>query len=149
MVKQNRLLSGRYYSTSHTVRMFIKPGTHDASCFANGDAKTCNICTCKRRLCYLTSIEHASMLSYAMRLKNFNFFGASDAERVNSQRLYTLVKVLRMFYQCYECIIRKQMFEFSSTSIYQTSIVCTLFSLYQHTNMLAAGISLLLVAACW
>ncbi len=30
-----------------------------------------------------------SMLAYARKLKNFNFFGASDARRVNSQRLYT------------------------------------------------------------
>ncbi len=91
----------------------LKPGTHDASnyanCLANGDArKTSNICTCKRRLRYLTSMEHASMLSYARKLKIFEFFGACDAEQKNSQCLNTLVKVLWLFYPCYECIIRKQ-----------------------------------------
>ncbi len=45
------------------------------------------------------------MLSCARKLKNFNFFGASDARRVNSQHLYTLGKVLRVFYQCCEHFI--------------------------------------------
>ncbi len=31
-------------------------------------------------------------------LENFNFFGANDAGQVNSQRLYTLAKVLQVFY---------------------------------------------------
>ncbi len=44
-------------------------------------------------------MEQVSVLVYARKLKNFNFFGASDARRVNSQRLYTLAKVLRVFYQ--------------------------------------------------
>ncbi len=96
------------------------------------------------------------MLLYAGTLKNFNFFGASDAERVNLQHVYILVKVLRvfhqyceyfisiasvlsvlrMFYQFCECFIgvtsvlsKNRLFEFSSTSIYQTSIVCIPFSL--------------------
>ncbi len=42
-------------------------------------------------------MEHESMLAYARKLKKFNFFGASDAKRVNSQRLYTLAKALRVF----------------------------------------------------
>ncbi len=114
---------------------------------------------------------------------NFNFFGASDARRVNSQHLYTLVKVLRvfhqccgcfirvadvlsvlrvfnqgcecfisvasvssvlrMFYKCCECFIKKRLFGFSSTSIYQTSIVCTPFSMNRHINMLAVSIPIL------
>ncbi len=41
--------------------------------------------------------QHASVLAYARKLKNFNFLGASDVGRVNSQRLYSLVKMLRMF----------------------------------------------------
>ncbi len=76
------------------------------------------------------------MQTYARTFKNFNFFGASDAGRVNSQRLYTLAKVLRV-------LSKNRLFEFSSTSIYQTSIVCTPFSLNQHTSMLAAGTRLL------
>ncbi len=39
------------------------------------------------------------MLAHKSMLKNFNFFGASDAGQVNSPRLYTLAKVLRVFYQ--------------------------------------------------
>ncbi len=39
------------------------------------------------------------MLAYARKLKNFNFFGASDARLVNSQCFYILAKVLRVFYQ--------------------------------------------------
>ncbi len=42
--------------------------------------------------------QHASVLVYAGKLKNFNFFGASDVGLVNLQRLYTLAKVLRVFY---------------------------------------------------
>ncbi len=49
-------------------------------------------------------MEHASVLAYARKLKNFNFFGASDAKRVNSQRLYALAKVLRVFYQKTDCL---------------------------------------------
>ncbi len=44
------------------------------------------------------------MLSYVRKLRNFNFFGASDAERVNLQRLYTLMKVLRVYYQNTDCL---------------------------------------------
>ncbi len=62
----------------------------------------------------------------------------------------SVLSVLRVFYQCCECFIsvasvlsKKRLFEFSSTSIYQTSIICTPFSMNQHTNMLAAGIRLL------
>ncbi len=40
-------------------------------------------------------------------------------------------------------LLKNRLFGFSSTSIYQTSIVCTPFSLNQHTSMLAAGTSLL------
>ncbi len=32
-------------------------------------------------------------------VEKFQLLGASDAEQVNSQRLYNLVKVLRVFYQ--------------------------------------------------
>ncbi len=42
--------------------------------------------------------QHASVLTYAGQLKKFNFFDASDAMRVNSQRLYILAKVLRVFW---------------------------------------------------
>ncbi len=38
---------------------------------------------------------------------------------------------------------KNRQFEFSSTSIYQTSIVCTSFRMNQHTNMLTGGIRLL------
>ncbi len=86
------------------------------------------------------------MLAYARKLKIFNFFGA----RVYSQRLYTLVKVLRVSFQCCECLIsvvsvlsKNRQFEISTTSIYETGILCTLFSSNQHTSMLAAGIHLL------
>ncbi len=65
--------------------------------------------------------HYASMLAYARKLKNVSVFGASDAKCVNSQRLYTLAKVLRVFYQ-------KTDFKFYSTSIYQTSIVCPPFN---------------------
>ncbi len=41
--------------------------------------------------------QHTSVLVFARKLKNVNFFGASDARRVNLQRLYTLAKVLRVF----------------------------------------------------
>ncbi len=44
---------------------------------------------------------------------------ASDAGRVNLQCLYTLAKVLQMFHQCCECIIKKQ-------------TVCILF--YEHLS---------------
>ncbi len=40
-----------------------------------------------------------SVLAYARKLKNLNFFGASDVTHVNSHCLYTLAKVLRVFYQ--------------------------------------------------
>ncbi len=76
------------------------------------------------------------MLAYARKLKNFNFFSVSDARQVNLPRLYTLAKVLSV-------LSKNRLFGFSSTSIYQTSIVRTPFSLSQHTSMLAAGISLL------
>ncbi len=102
----NGILMTEWVSEDQTV----KPGTHDASkhtsCLADDDARTnSNICTCKWRLCYLTSIEHASRLAYARKLKNFNFLGAGDARWENSQRLYTMAKVLRMFYQRCECFI--------------------------------------------
>ncbi len=84
--------------------------------------------------------EHACVRK---KVEKFQLFGASDAGRVNSQRLYTLAKELRVFYQCCDCYIKKQTFEFSSTSIYQTSIICTPFSLNQNTTMLAAGTHLL------
>ncbi len=126
----------------------LKPGTHDAnhhgSCLADGDTRTIsNICTCEQRLCLLTSIAHASVLAYERKLKNFNFFGATDAGRVNSQHLYPLAKVLRVSYQFCEFLSKNRQFEISATSIYEASIVCTLFSLNQHTSVLAAGIRLL------
>ncbi len=48
-------------------------------------------------------MERASLLVYTRKLKIFNYFGASDAMRMNSQHLYTLAKVLRMFYQKTNC----------------------------------------------
>ncbi len=98
----------------------------------------------------LTTSEHTSVPTCARVLKNFNFFSASDARRMNLQLLYTLAKVLLVFCKCYEYFIsvasvlsRNGLFEFSSTTIYQISIVCTPFSMNQHTNMLAVGICLL------
>ncbi len=44
-------------------------------------------------------MEHVSVLPYARKLKNFIIFYARDARRVNLQHLYTLAKVLRVFYQ--------------------------------------------------
>ncbi len=44
-------------------------------------------------------MEHASVLVYAKKLKNVTFFDANDARQVNSQRLYTLAKVLQVSYQ--------------------------------------------------
>ncbi len=65
---------------------------------ADGDARTTsNICKCKRRLWLLTSMEQTRVLAHARKLKNFNFFGASIAERMNLQHLYTLAQVLRVF----------------------------------------------------
>ncbi len=57
----------------------------------------------------------------------------------------SVLSVLRVFYQCCEYFIKKQIvFEFSSTSIlYQSGIVCSLFSSNPHTSMLAAGTRLL------
>ncbi len=100
---------------------------------------------------------------YIRKLKNFNFLGASDARRVNSQHLYTLAKVLRVFYnvlcvlsvlrvfyQYCDCFISvasvlTDCFNFLLLVfiIYQTSILCTPFGMNQHTNLLAAGIRLL------
>ncbi len=37
--------------------------------------------------------------SIRKEVENFQLFGAGDARRVNSQYLYTLTKVLRVFYQ--------------------------------------------------
>ncbi len=59
-------------------QLCLKPGTHDASDhaspLADGDARTTsNICTCEQKLCWLTSMEHASVLVYARKLKNFHF----------------------------------------------------------------------------
>ncbi len=56
----------------------LKPGTHDASnqasCFTDGDARTTsNICTCKQRLCLLTTMERVNVLVYAKKLKILNF----------------------------------------------------------------------------
>ncbi len=42
----------------------------------------------------LARMKHVSVLAYARKLKIFNFFGASEAMRINLQRLYTLTKVL-------------------------------------------------------
>ncbi len=58
---------------------YIKPGTHDASkhanCLADGVARTpaASVCASEVML-VLTSIEHASMLAYARKLKIFKFF---------------------------------------------------------------------------
>ncbi len=59
-------------------------------------------------------------------------------------------------YQCCECLIsiasvlsKNRHLEISTTSIYETSIVCALFSLNQHTSMLAAGIRLLAYKHRW
>ncbi len=41
-------------------------------------------------------------------VEKFQLFGAIDARQVNSQRLYTLAKVLRVSCQCCECFIKKQ-----------------------------------------
>ncbi len=38
---------------------------------------------------------------------------------------------------------KNRLFEISTTGIYETSIICTLFSLNQHTSVLAVGIRLL------
>ncbi len=75
-------------------------------------------------------------------MKNFNFFGASDARWVNSQRLHhresvaSVLSVLRQFY-------KKQTIWNLYFSIYETSIICTLFSLNQHNSVFAEGIRLL------
>ncbi len=146
-------------------------------------------------------MEHVSVLAYTKKLKNFNFFGASNVRWVNSQHPYTLAKVLRVAYRCCECLIgvasglsvlrvsyrccecligvasvlsvlrvsyrccecfigvasvlsllrvsyrccecfiKKQTVQISTSSIYGTSNVCTLFSL------LAAGYSLTSIQA--
>ncbi len=76
----------------------ITLGTHDASCLAYGNVRTTsNICTCKQGLCWLTSMEQADILAYKSKLKIFNFFGASNAVRVNLQCLYTVAKVCKCF----------------------------------------------------
>ncbi len=59
-----------------------------------------------------------------------------------SESVATVLSVLRVFYQCCECFIKKQT-EISMTSIYETIFLCTLFSLNQHTSMFATGIHLL------
>ncbi len=81
------------------------------------------------------------------------FFGASDAREVNLQHLYTLAKVLRVFYQCCKCFIsiarvlsKNRLFEFSFT-IYQTSIVCTPFNMNQHTSVLTVGLAYWVLSA--
>ncbi len=52
----------------------------------------------------LVNQHGACVLAYARKLKNFNFFGASDAGRVNSLHLYTLAEVLRVYYQTTYCL---------------------------------------------
>ncbi len=110
---EERELSGLsiFKTINYRPSLFLKSSTQDASnhasCLANDDARrTINICTCKRRLCELTSLEDASILSYAKKLKNLNFLGVSSAERVNSQLLYTLVRsvgsVLSVSGVCYQ-----------------------------------------------
>ncbi len=71
------------------------PGAHDASNHAS-----C-LADCNMRAKIMPVNQHGAcrMLTYARKLKNFNFFGACDAGRVNSQHLYTLAKVLRVFHQ--------------------------------------------------
>ncbi len=83
-------------------------------------------------------MQHASVLAYARKLKIFNFFGTSDARRVNSQSLYTLVKVLRVFISAASVLSKNRQFEIFTTSIYETSIIRTLFSLNQHTSIQAS-----------
>ncbi len=68
---------------------------------------TSNICMWVK-IMLVTSMELASVLAYARTLKKFNFLRANDARWVNSQRLYTLVEVLRVSDQCCECFIKKQ-----------------------------------------
>ncbi len=80
----------------------------------------------------LVNRDGACLLVYARKMKNFNFFGASDARRVNSRR-ESVASVLS----------KKRQVKISNTSSSETSIVCTLFSLNQHTSMLVVGIRLL------
>ncbi len=128
---------------------YLQPGTYDCSNHAS-------LMMQEQQATFVhANRAHANVLAYTGKLKNFYFFGASDARWVNLQRLYTLAKMLRVFYQRGECFIsiasvlsalwvfyhycgcfisvvsilsKNRLFEFSSTNIYQISIVCTPFN---------------------
>ncbi len=103
---------GNFMKFSRQFLEELKPGTQDgsnyASCLADGDARTTsNICSCKRRLCWLTCMGHVRVLVCARKLKNFNFFGSSDAGWVKlqyfvhpSESFTSVLSVLLSFYQC-------------------------------------------------
>ncbi len=63
------------------------------------------------------------MLTYARKLKNFNFLGASDARRVNSPCLYTGGSTETVAFQVYEILkIDHEFLQFFLTGIKNISV---------------------------
>ncbi len=90
------------------VRCVEQPVTHNASNHASylvdGDARTTQYLYIQAKIMLVNQHEACQRTSIHKEVEKFQFFAANDARWVNLQCLYTLAKVLRVFYQKTDCL---------------------------------------------